>query len=112
MLASSKPIGTSHTIVPHDKKKAEEAFRKSRKGPNSNELPCAHHFLEPLLWMKPELEQGKLEGRLECPNNNCKSKIGSYSWHGMRCSCGEWVVPGISIQRSKIDEIKLSPNKL
>ncbi|RPA79262.1 dual specificity protein phosphatase 12 [Ascobolus immersus RN42] len=107
-----KPIGTSHTVVPHDKKKAEEAYRRSRKGPNSNELPCAHHFLEPLLWMKPELEQGKLEGRLECPNQHCKSKIGSYAWHGMRCSCGEWVVPGISIQRSKIDEIRLSPNKL
>lgn len=56
--------------------------------------------------MRPELEQGKLEGRLECPNARCKANVGKYSWKGMRCSCGAWVVPAISLARARVDEIK------
>ena len=52
--------------------------------------------------MKPELEQGKLEGRLGCPK--CKTNVGKYAWQGMQCSCGEWVVPGISLAKGRIDE--------
>lgn len=57
--------------------------------------------------MKPELEQGKLDGRLECPK--CKTNVGKYAWQGMQCSCGEWIVPGISLAKSKIDEVKSRP---
>lgn len=70
--------------------------------------PCSHHFIEPLLWMKDELEQGKLEGKLACPNAKCGSKVGSYAWQGTKCSCGEWVVPGISLARSRVDEARVS----
>ncbi|KAI9780883.1 MAG: tyrosine protein phosphatase yvh1 [Geoglossum umbratile] len=66
--------------------------------------PCSHHFLDPLSWMKAELEQGKLEGRLECPK--CGANVGKYAWQGMRCSCSEWVVPGISLARGKVDEVR------
>ena len=72
-----------------------------------NKAQCSHHFLEPLLWMAPELEEQKLEGKLECPNTKCKSKVGSYAWHGMKCSCGEWIIPGISLARSKVDEARI-----
>lgn len=54
--------------------------------------------------MRPELEQGKLEGRLECPK--CRTNVGKYAWQGMRCSCSEWVVPGISLTKARIDEVK------
>jgi len=27
---------------------------------------CAHHFLDPVVWMKDELEKGLLSGKLEC----------------------------------------------
>jgi len=54
--------------------------------------------------MRPELEQGKLDGRLECPK--CSTNIGKYAWQGMRCNCGEWVVPGISLAKGRIDEHK------
>lgn len=73
-----------------------------------HKVQCSHHFLEPLSWMASEFEEQKLEGKLECPNAKCKSKVGSYSWHGMMCSCGEWVIPGISLARSKVDEAKVS----
>jgi dual specificity phosphatase 12 len=67
---------------------------------------CAHFFLDPLSWMRPELEQGKLEGRLECPK--CNTNVGKYAWQGMQCSCGEWVVPGISLAKGRIDEARKS----
>lgn len=54
--------------------------------------------------MRPELEQGKLEGRLECPK--CKTNVGKYAWQGMQCSCGDWMVPGISLAKGRIDEAK------
>lgn len=54
--------------------------------------------------MRPELEQGKLDGRLECPK--CKTNVGKYAWQGMQCSCGDWVVPGISLAKGRIDEAK------
>jgi dual specificity phosphatase 12 len=54
--------------------------------------------------MRPELEQAKLEGRLECPK--CKANVGKYAWQGMQCSCGDWVVPAISLAKGKIDEVK------
>lgn len=67
---------------------------------------CAHYFLDPLSWMRPELEQGKLEGRLECPK--CHTNVGKYAWQGMQCSCNEWIVPGISLSKSRIDEARKS----
>lgn len=67
---------------------------------------CSHLFLDPLSWMRPELEQEKLDGRLECPNPKCKTNVGKYAWQGMRCSCGEWVLPAISLARSRVDEIR------
>lgn len=56
--------------------------------------------------MRPELEQGKTEGRLECPNIRCKTNVGKYAWQGMQCNCGEWVVPGLSLGKSRVDEVK------
>lgn len=65
---------------------------------------CAHYFIDPLSWMRPELEQGRLDGRLECPK--CHTNVGKYAWQGMQCSCGEWVVPGISLAKGRIDEAR------
>ena len=57
--------------------------------------------------MRPELEQGKLDGRFECPK--CKTNVGKYAWQGMQCNCGDWVVPGISLAKGRIDEVKSRP---
>jgi dual specificity phosphatase 12 len=112
-------------IVPHTPKPASatQAARAAQSGPIDSlddELasdrtsavansPCAHIFLDPLSWMRPELEQGKLDGKLECPNEKCRTKVGQYAWQGMRCSCGQWVTPAISLARSRIDEVKARP---
>lgn len=67
---------------------------------------CSHFFVEPLNWMKEEL-QGKqeLEGKFLCPG--CSSKVGAYNWKGSRCSCGKWVVPAIHLQSNKVDQLPL-----
>lgn len=66
---------------------------------------CTHHFLHPLSWMRPTLEQGLLDGRLECPNLKCKAQLGRYAWQGMKCSCGVWVCPAFSLQKGRVDEM-------
>lgn len=92
-----RTLATSRTIDPHTAK-ATVAGQKPKQ--------CSHHFVEPLLWMKPELDKANVSGKLECPK--CKAKVGSYVWSGIECSCGGWVVPGISLARSKVDEVKIS----
>ena len=41
------------------------------------------------------------EGKLLCPK--CQGKVGTWSWIGSKCSCGEWIVPAYQIPKSKID---------
>jgi hypothetical protein len=33
----------------------------------------------------------------------CASRVGSWSWAGARCSCGQWVVPSFQFTSSKVD---------
>ena len=68
---------------------------------------CAHVFVEPLSWMRSELERAQLAGRLSCPK--CSAQVGRYAWQGIQCSCRQWVVPGISLLRSKVDERRCQP---
>ncbi|SCU81097.1 LADA_0B11188g1_1 [Lachancea dasiensis] len=65
---------------------------------------CSHFFVEPLNWMKDEL-QGKqeLEGKFSC--FHCSAKVGAYNWKGSRCSCGKWMVPAIYLQNAKVDQV-------
>ncbi|KAI9888806.1 MAG: tyrosine protein phosphatase yvh1 [Vezdaea aestivalis] len=70
--------------------------------------PCAHIFVEPLSWMESTLDQGLLEGKFHCPNPKCKALVGRYAWQGLRCSCDKWVVPGLSLGRAKVDDVKLA----
>jgi dual specificity phosphatase 12 len=43
--------------------------------------------------MEPFLENGNMAGKILCPNEKCKAKIGNYDWAGVQCGCKEWVVP-------------------
>ena len=110
-------LATSAYLVLHEpqpRSATQAALSSAEQAPSSSAAPssqavapqCAHLFLDPLSWMRPELEQGKLDGRLECPNPRCATNVGRYAWQGARCSCGAWVVPGICLARSKVDEIR------
>lgn len=90
---------------------ATKAFIVAHDSSNSGKPQTAacSHFIEPLSWMRPTLEEGLLEGRLTCPAAKCGASIGRYSWQGFKCSCGEWVCPAFCLQRSKVDEVATSP---
>lgn len=74
---------------------------RSTHGSISNGLggTCSSVFIqEPPSWAG-DLDGN--EGRLVCPQ--CKSRVGSFSWSGLPCSCGKWVTPAFQFQLSKID---------
>lgn len=99
------PLAASHGFVLHTPKDSTASFapRNGLAASSSLSPSCMQYFVEPVSWMRPELEQGKLEGKLSCPK--CSSKIGSYHWQGEKCSCGLWVTPAIQIQRARVDEV-------
>jgi dual specificity phosphatase 12 len=112
-----RTLATPQYLIPHvPKPSATKAAVESDTGPIASlPLPnpsaatlassaCTHHFLQPLSWMRSELEKGELSGRLECPNAKCGASVGRYAWQGMKCSCSEWVVPGFSLAAGKVDE--------
>lgn len=72
--------------------------------PSNGSTSCQHIFVEPLSWMRPELEQGTLNGRLNCPNGRCGAAVGRYDWKGFKCTCGAWLTPAFSLQRARVDE--------
>ncbi|KAG8832152.1 hypothetical protein FRC17_001904 [Serendipita sp. 399] len=53
---------------------------------------CSGYFVQPLQWMT-FLGDGSSTGKILCPNERCKAKVGNYDWAGVKCSCGEWVTP-------------------
>ena len=113
-----RSLATSQYLIPHDPRSSPSSAANTLSTTSattpistltpasaSAPAPCAHYFLDPLSWMRPALSQGLLDGRLECPNPKCRTNVGKYAWQGMRCSCGEWVVPGISLARSRMDQV-------
>lgn len=97
-----RDLATSHYLVEHVPKELKEMSKsKSSAAIPDSPSTCAHYFVEALSWMRSELEQGKIDGRLECPK--CKTNVGKYAWQGMQCSCGDWVIPGISLAKGRVD---------
>lgn len=43
--------------------------------------------------MEPFLKKGDVSGKIVCPNEKCRAKIGNYDWAGVQCGCKEWVTP-------------------
>lgn len=95
------PLATSTYLLPHRPLLSSHSTPPSSS--SSSPPQCAHLFLEPLSWMRPELDQGLMSGRLECPNGKCSAQVGKYAWQGMRCSCGGWVVPAVCVARGRVD---------
>jgi hypothetical protein len=68
-------------------------------------VPSAVHnsssyFMETMpSWLT--VQEGQMSGKLLCPG--CNSKLGSWGWAGIGCSCGTWVAPAFHISKSKVD---------
>ena len=46
-----------------------------------------------LKWMDHFLQNGDTSGKITCPNQRCKAKLGNFDWVGVECGCKEWVIP-------------------
>ncbi|SZE99827.1 unnamed protein product [Blumeria hordei] len=108
-------LATSAYFIQHTPKSKIENLKEEAVSNSTfdssypKELPstCTTHFINPISWMKPFLDEGLLMGRLECPNQKCSAQVGRYSWQGQRCSCGTWVCPSFSLQKSRCDQVKV-----
>lgn len=58
-----------------------------------------------------EYTESPLSGRITCPNETCGANIGKFTWPGMPCSCGAWIVPAIAVARARVDVIDSSVKK-
>jgi len=67
-------------------------------GKHAQAASCSSWFLQSEVTTL--LEQ--VEGKVACPK--CATRIGSYNWSGMQCSCGAWVTPAVQVVKSKDDE--------
>ncbi|KAK8237167.1 protein-tyrosine phosphatase-like protein [Phyllosticta capitalensis] len=102
-----RALATSNFINEHPAKSSSSPSPSpSSHQQQNNTNQCSHYFIDPLSWMRPELEKSLLDGRLDCPNPRCRAHVGKYAWQGMRCSCGEWVVPAISLAKGRVDEVR------
>lgn len=116
-----QPLALSTSFIPHERPlegtRHANFFKTSAYlnriiGVEKASDYCSHIFVEPLNWMKEELQNsGELLGKLYCPNSKCGTKVGAYCWKGSRCSCGKWVVPAINLQTAKVDEAFVSTNE-
>ncbi|KAI0465324.1 hypothetical protein LJB42_000556 [Komagataella kurtzmanii] len=111
-------IALSTSFVPHIPPPEEDRQSQFIKRAGNNRIigvekgspKCTHFFVEPLDWMKAELSKGELEGKFCCPK--CQGKVGAYSWHGSRCSCGKWMIPAIHLQDARVDEIDFKNSRV
>lgn len=116
-------VATTDDIIPHSQLDYPPSrrmnFTKSKKNQtcnnrnNQNTLfptQCSLIFINEPAWFEKrpiadniplEIQENPIDGKLHCPK--CKSKLGSYSWYGMPCTCGKWICPSFSIQKSKAD---------
>eukprot|EP01085_Mycamoeba_gemmipara_P000973 Mycagemm_TRINITY_DN10339_c3_g2::TRINITY_DN10339_c3_g2_i6::g.973::m.973 type:complete len:164 gc:universal TRINITY_DN10339_c3_g2_i6:1-492(+) len=93
-----KRLFLSDTVVAHERGKAE--FERKHGTYRSSQGECTSYFIETYTWMG---DLSTIEGKLCC--SKCNSRVGSYNWAGMQCSCGTWVRPGFQIVKSKVDEV-------
>ncbi|KNA13997.1 hypothetical protein SOVF_111580 [Spinacia oleracea] len=98
-------VASQESIVSHEQGKGEASFRWGKKKVENDSLPeCTAIFVEPLKWMQT-VQEGYIYEKLYCMG--CKSRLGSFNWAGLQCSCGAWVNPAFQILKSRIDECRI-----
>uniref|UniRef100_A0A1A8F9P6 Dual specificity protein phosphatase 12 n=2 Tax=Nothobranchius korthausae TaxID=1143690 RepID=A0A1A8F9P6_9TELE len=91
------------SILSHPVGEGASAFSHKKFSNPTGNAQCTSYFIEPVQWMKPAL-LGVMNGQLLCPK--CSSKLGSFSWCGVQCSCGCWVTPAFQLHHNRVDEIR------
>ncbi|EME31288.1 protein-tyrosine phosphatase [Galdieria sulphuraria] len=87
-------------LIEHKEYKAQTRLVEGQieeKGSAENPS-CSALFLQQVPWSQ---DLSNDEGKLSCPK--CKCRIGSYTWFGEKCSCGNWVTPSLKIPKRRVD---------
>jgi dual specificity phosphatase 12 len=90
------------------KKEINNTFQIKKK--IKKKLQCNLWYLVPEVngWIGATESEGMdgsaREGRINCPN--CSTKLGTWSWHGAQCSCGQWIIPSFAIPKTKADRLQ------
>ncbi|CAM0956055.1 unnamed protein product [Alopecurus aequalis] len=96
-------VATQEYVVTHKVGSGESRFYRHKTNDKGPECTPAI-FVEPMKWMEA-VEEGHVSHRLWCMD--CKTRLGSFDWAGMQCSCGAWVIPAFQLLRSRIDECQM-----
>uniref|UniRef100_A0ACD5ZNX6 Uncharacterized protein n=1 Tax=Avena sativa TaxID=4498 RepID=A0ACD5ZNX6_AVESA len=98
-------VATQEYVVTHDVGQGERCFlRRKTYHVDEKEPECACIFVEPMKWMQA-VEEGYVSNKLWCMG--CKTRLGSFNWAGMQCTCGAWVIPAFQLLKSRIDESQM-----
>ncbi|CAM0956056.1 unnamed protein product [Alopecurus aequalis] len=125
-------VATQEYVVTHKVGSGESRFYRHKTNDKGPECTPAI-FVEPMKWMeagkfplyrvvltlsfslwfrcffsvccRSAVEEGHVSHRLWCMD--CKTRLGSFDWAGMQCSCGAWVIPAFQLLRSRIDECQM-----
>ncbi|XP_051197699.1 probable inactive dual specificity protein phosphatase-like At4g18593 [Lolium perenne] len=96
-------VATQEYVVTHKIGSGESRFFRRKTDDKQPECTPAI-FVEPMKWMEA-VEEGYVSQKLWCMD--CKTRLGSFDWAGMQCSCGAWVIPAFQLLRSRIDECQM-----
>lgn len=100
-------VATEEMVVPHERGGGQKCFKWKKRTHNEveNQPPeCSSIFVEPMKWME-SLQDGGVEDKIQCMG--CKTRLGSFNWAGMQCSCGKWITPAFQLHKNRIDECQL-----
>lgn len=96
-------VATQEYVVTHKVGSGKNRFFRHKTDDKGPECTPAI-FVEPMKWMEA-VEEGHVSNKLWCMD--CKTRLGSFDWAGMQCSCGAWVIPAFQLLRSRIDECQM-----
>lgn len=122
MALPESPLGQDDPSLPPaplthaelSKMREELAAMVVQRGQPLTFAACSSYFIEPVTWMGQTL-LGHMEGKvcvclskyslslllalfqILCPK--CNSRLGSFSWKGQQCSCGQWLTPAFQVSQ-------------
>jgi len=96
-------VGLFHdtSLLPHQ---VDGVRKASRPWAKEGGVHCTSIFVEPMKWMGELAEE---TGKLLCGNPRCQQKLGSFSWHGLPCSCGHWQSPAFQVHCARIERMPI-----
>eukprot|EP00003_Mantamonas_plastica_P030782 TRINITY_DN7758_c1_g1_i1.p1 TRINITY_DN7758_c1_g1~~TRINITY_DN7758_c1_g1_i1.p1 ORF type:complete len:126 (-),score=41.27 TRINITY_DN7758_c1_g1_i1:24-401(-) len=94
---------TENQLESHSQGQGQQAFGYHKRDmyAGKNAKKCTSYFIEQPDFLTDEMLANN-QDKLKCPN--CEFRLGDWTWSGMQCSCGKWIVPAFQVVKSKVDK--------